>query len=188
MKIYTKTGDKGKTSLVSGHRVSKSHLRLEVYGTIDELNSHMGFIASHSHTPKYMRNILQALQNKLFDLGSHFANDDKDIREKLPEITENDITFLEHKIDEYVNQLPELKEFILPGGHTLIAQVHIARTVCRRAERLAVELSEATDIPNEHIKYLNRFSDFLFVVARKLALDLTIEEIKWRKNIDYNNL
>ncbi len=188
MKIYTKTGDKGKTSLVSGNRVSKSDLRIETYGTIDELNSHIGLIAAHEKCPENLSKILTALQNKLFDLGSQFANDDPKLQTQLPDILETDIRFLEQKIDEYTGQIPPLKAFILPGGHSLVAQTHIARTVCRRAERLAVQLAASQPIPNEHIKYLNRFSDFLFVLARKMALDLNVEEIKWQQKINYDDL
>ncbi len=187
-KIYTKTGDKGKTSLISGHRVSKSHLRIEVYGTIDELNSTIGVLPASKETPQEIRQILIAIQNKLFDLGAQFANDDENTEYKLPDIEEKDIVFLELAIDKYTDELPLLQSFILPGGHILVAYTHIARTICRRAERYAVALSEKYEINPIHIKYLNRLSDFLFVLARKMAYELKIEEIKWKQNIEYPSI
>ena len=188
MKIYTKTGDKGKTSLVSGTRVSKSHLRLEVYGTIDELNSVLGFVSAANELSKKIRWSVWAIQNKLFDLGSQFANDVENPEYELPDIDEADILFLEDAMDKYTEELPELKSFILPGGHNLIVQIHLARTICRRAERNAVKLSQEFDINAIHLKYLNRLSDYLFVLARVLAVDLGIEETEWNKNIKYPKL
>ncbi len=188
MKIYTKTGDKGKTSLISGHRVSKAHKRIEVYGTIDELNSNLGVIAWQKDVSTEIRKMLIILQNKLFDLGAQFASDEENPAYKLPDINQEDITFLEKSIDLFNTELPELKAFILPGGHPLIAQTHVARTICRRAERLAVGLSEKHKVALLHIQYLNRLSDFLFVLARKMASDLKVEEIKWKPDVDYNSI
>jgi cob(I)alamin adenosyltransferase len=175
-KIYTKTGDKGTTSLFGGARVSKAHIRIESYGTIDELNSYLGLVrdvAGESY-----KDLLKSIQDRLFVIGSNLASDpSKDL--PVPDIQESDIEVLEKEIDRMNESLPELKHFILPGGHTNISFCHIARTVCRRAERLVVLLSEQEKVDPILIRYLNRLSDFLFVFARQLAQDAGVEEIKW---------
>ncbi len=186
LKIYTRTGDKGKTSLIGGTRVSKSHLRLETYGTVDELNSVIGVVIATIDPPEpflSLQSFLHRIQSDLFDLGSHLACEDATLREKLPLIHEQHITELEEKMDAFSEALPPLKNFILPGGCVASAHAHVARTVCRRAERLCVALSESqTDGPDVEpviIRYLNRLSDFLFVLARTLNWDAKADEILW---------
>ena len=177
MKIYTKTGDKGMTSLVGGTRVEKYHLRLECYGTIDELNSHIGLLLDSSESTE-IKEILLKIQHSLFNIGSYLATENPK-ESSMPLIKKNDIAFLEKKIDEYVSQLPELKNFILPSGHPLASQSHIARTVCRRAERNIIKLSQEIEIQENVIMYVNRLSDFLFVLARKIIKDFNKSEITW---------
>ncbi len=185
-KIYTRTGDKGKTSLIGGTRVSKSHLRLETYGTVDELNSLIGVVIATIDRPEpllSLQRFLQRIQSDLFDLGSHLACEDVKLREKLPLIREDHIVELEQKMDSFSESLPCLKNFILPGGCVASAHAHVARTVCRRAERLCVALSESQtdgqDVEPVIIRYLNRLSDFLFVLARSLNRDAKSDEILW---------
>jgi len=177
-KIYTKTGDKGLTGLIGGTKLSKSHIRIEAYGTVDELNSHIGLVSDLLDEKDKLRQI----QNKLFVIGSILACDpDKDIKMEIPSISEDDIVFLENGIDEMDKELPEMKSFILPGGHVNISQIHIARTVCRRAERISVALTDTDNRTNPLIvKYLNRLSDYLFTLARFTALKLQVEEVKWK--------
>jgi cob(I)alamin adenosyltransferase len=185
-KIYTRTGDQGKTSLIGGTRVSKAHLRLETYGTIDELNSDIGLVIATLAEPEPRRNLLpflERVQSDLFDLGSHLACEDKALREKLPAIHEQHVTELELKMDELSASLPELKNFILPGGCLAASHAHVARTVCRRAERFCVALSESqtdgSDVEPLIIRYLNRLSDFLFVLARWLNWNSQTPEVLW---------
>jgi cob(I)alamin adenosyltransferase len=183
-KVYTRTGDQGKTSLIGGTRVSKAHLRLETYGTIDELNSVIGLVIATmtAPEPRYsLQGFLQRVQSDLFDIGSHLACEDESLRAKLPMIHEDHIGELEAKMDEFSESLPALKNFVLPGGSVAASHAHVARTVCRRAERLCVALSET---PEGHveplvIRYLNRLSDFLFVLARTLNWDSKTDEILW---------
>lgn len=179
MKIYTKTGDTGETSLFGGKRLSKAHIRIDAYGTIDELNAHIGLINDLSND-KTDKNILFQIQNKLFTIGSLLAsNPEKEKSAFIPDILEEDITMLENEIDA-INELVEpLQHFILPGGHQTISHVHIARCVCRRAERIIVALSELEKVDERIIIYINRLSDYLFVYARKMAKFLMIEELKW---------
>jgi cob(I)alamin adenosyltransferase len=175
-KIYTRTGDKGTTSLFGGARVSKAHIRIESYGTIDELNSYLGLVRDVAD--ESYRDLLKSIQDRLFVIGSNLASDPaKDL--PVPDILESDVEFLEKEIDRMNEGLPELKHFILPGGHSSVSFCHIARTVCRRAERLVVLLSEREKVDPILIRYLNRLSDFLFVFARQLGQDAGIEEVKW---------
>ncbi len=185
MKIYTKTGDKGKTSLIGGKRVSKSNLRIEAYGTIDELNSYIGFLRDQN-TDLQIKNTLLVIQNNLFVIGTLLALDPDNEKFKSADnpynsmnITSEDITFLELEMDEMNKNLPELKHFILPGGHTTVSICHICRTVSRRAERICIALNEDTGVSVNILIYLNRLSDFFFVLARKLSNDLGVSEIKW---------
>jgi cob(I)alamin adenosyltransferase len=186
MKIYTKTGDKGKTSLFGGTRVPKYNLRIEAYGTVDELNSYIGLIRDQK-IDKNSFDVLVKIQNELFTLGSMLATPkDKEKlksgkdRLNIPKITEEDIAFLENEMDKMDNDLPAMTNFILPGGHTTVSYCHIARTVCRRAERITVNLSEEEDINTITISYLNRLSDYLFVLARKLTIDNQAIEVAWK--------
>ena len=181
MKIYTKTGDDGTTGLVGGSRVKKYDLRLEAYGTIDELNAAIGVLLS-SDLHENVVDILNKIQNKLFNIGSQLASDDKgEAFTANLSITDSNIKDLEIAIDEYQNELPELNHFILPGGNFSSAQCHIARTVCRRAERRILEFAENSKVKSETLIYINRLSDFFFVLARKLAFDGGVEEVAWRK-------
>ena len=185
MKIYTKTGDKGTTALFGGTRVSKNHLRIESYGTVDELNSYIGLIKDQA-IDNQTKHILVKIQNDLFTLGSMLATPSeketlKNGKERLniPKITSESVTYLENTIDEINATLPEMTHFILPGGHTTLSYCHIARCVCRRAERLSVSLHEQEEVNPIILTYLNRLSDFLFMLARKLSKYLSVQEIKW---------
>ena len=178
MKIYTKKGDDGSTGLIGGTRVSKSELRIETYGTVDELNSYIGWVRDLSTRGEFS-DILIEIQDRLFTIGSHLASDPQKSKMKLPSLSEDDISFLEKNIDEIEAQLPEMKSFILPGGHPAVSCCHVARCVCRRAERLAVSLNETQILEPFILKYLNRLSDFLFVLARILAKDVNAVETPW---------
>ena len=179
MKIYTKSGDKGKTSLFSGKRVEKYNLSIQAYGTIDELNSWIGLIKDV--IPQSADIDFVEIQETLFTLGSYLATGgDEKMIEKLPVLSDAPITSLEEAIDEFQSDLPEMKNFILPGGHVNSSYCHVARCVCRRAERLVVELSEVINIDSIIVMYLNRLSDFLFVLARKVLHDENIDDIPWK--------
>ncbi|GEP50556.1 cobalamin adenosyltransferase [Flavobacterium noncentrifugens] len=185
MKVYTKTGDKGTTALFGGTRVPKDHIRIESYGTVDELNSHIGLIRDQEINPHY-KEILIEIQDRLFTAGAILATPpDKEIlkngkpRLNIPKISENDIELLENEIDAMESELPQMTHFVLPGGHTTVSYCHIARCVCRRAERLSVHLAHNEPIDELVLKYLNRLSDYLFVLARKLSSDLHADEVKW---------
>ena len=185
MKVYTKTGDSGTTALFGGDRVPKHHIRIESYGTVDELNSHIGLIRDQQIDNHY-KEILIQIQDRLFTAGAILATPpEKEIlkngkpRLNIPKITETDIQLLENEIDDMENSLPQMTHFILPGGHTIVSYCHIARCVCRRAERLSVHLHELEPTDSLVIKYLNRLSDYLFVLARKLSSDLKADEVKW---------
>lgn len=182
-KVYTKTGDSGTTGLIGGTRVPKSHLRLEAYGTVDELNSYIGLIRSHDIEAKSKEVLLQ-IQNKLFLIGSRLATDDEksDMKDKLP-IVEADILLLENEMDRMDEQLLELNNFVLPGGSVANGFCHVARTVCRRAERRAIQLSNDVEINPLLLKYLNRLSDYLFILSRKVLLDVGVDEIKWKLDL-----
>jgi cob(I)alamin adenosyltransferase len=185
MKIYTKTGDKGTTSLFGGTRVPKHHIRIESYGTVDELNAHIGLIKDQE-IELHTKEILNRVQDRLFTIGSTLATEPekatlKSGKERLsiPKISEEDIMLLEKEMDLMNEKLPEMTHFILPGGHQSVSFCHIARCVCRRAERMATALYEISPFDEMVIKYLNRLSDYLFVLARKLSKDLSAEEIQW---------
>lgn len=185
MKVYTKTGDKGTTALFGGTRVPKDHIRIESYGTIDELNSHIGLIRDQQINTHY-KEILIEIQDRLFTAGAILATPaDKEIlkngkpRLNIPKISESDVILLENEIDAMETQLPQMTHFVLPGGHTTVSYCHIARCVCRRAERLSVHLSHNETVDEFVLKYLNRLSDYLFVLARKLSADLNADEVKW---------
>ena len=185
MKVYTKTGDKGTTALFGGTRVPKHHIRIESYGTVDELNSHIGLIRDQEIDREYKK-ILELIQNKLFTVGAILATPpDKEIlkngkeRLNIPKISEADIELLENQIDNMESELEPMTHFVLPGGHTTVSYCHIARCVCRRAERLSVHLNEIEAIDMKVLTYLNRLSDYLFVLARKLSKDLKADEVKW---------
>jgi len=177
-KIYTKGGDKGQTSLIGGKRVPKYHDRIEAYGTIDELISYIGLLRDQN-IEENSKNILITIQKKLMICASLLATTIEDSNDKLPELKESDIEYLEKEIDIIENSLPELKSFILPGGHISVSICHIARNICRRAERRVVYLTQNYEIDSNIIKYLNRLSDFLFVFSRKLSKDFNIKEILW---------
>ncbi len=186
MKIYTKTGDQGETSLFGGTRVRKSSIRIDAYGTVDELNSHIGLIRDQV-TDSELRNELIAIQNKLFTMGAMLATpEDKQKlkngqdRLKIDLIHQEEIKFLEDRMDAMNAVLKPMTHFILPGGHTAVSFCHIARCVCRRAERITVELADQEAVKQEVLIYLNRLSDYLFVLARKLTMDNKVEEIPWK--------
>ena len=178
MKIYTKKGDSGKTSLIGGTRVPKHHLRIESYGTVDELNSYIGLIRDQDISAQDVEVLLE-IQDRLFTIGSHLAADPGKSKMVLPELLEADITFLENEIDRMDDLLEEMRSFVLPGGHTVVSYSHIARCVCRRAERIAVQLAEESKVDEKIISYLNRLSDYLFTLSRKLTKDLNAKEIAW---------
>ena len=182
IKIYTKTGDKGTTSLIGGTKVPKSHLRIEAYGTVDELNSWIGLVGDQI---KIKKEILQEVQDRLFTIGSSLACDpNKEPKLKIPDLVELDIIFLEKEIDKMNKKLPVMKTFIIPGGHPVISSAHIARCVCRRAERLIVALEQNKMFVDPLvIKYLNRLSDYLFVLARYVGKSLKVKEIPWRPRV-----
>lgn len=179
MKIYTKTGDKGKTSLLSGKRVSKSHPRIEAYGTVDELNSFIGLLRAYDIN-EGDKLVLERIQNLLFTMGSNLAMDEKNPDFGLPEININDIEQLEKEMDRMDEILPKLNAFIIPGGDKAVAVSHVCRSICRRAERLCIELSENEIIDEQIIIYLNRLSDYFFMLGRKIAYDKKIDVPEWK--------
>jgi cob(I)alamin adenosyltransferase len=179
MKVYTKTGDKGQTSLIGGTRVPKHHIRIESYGTVDELNSYIGLIRDQQ-IDNNSKKMLIEIQDRLFTIGSSLASDPEKSKMKIPDLKEEDVTLLENEIDKMNEILPEMRSFVLPGGHTTVSYCHIARCVCRRAERQTIHLSENSFVADLVIKYLNRLSDYLFVLSRKLTHDLNAEEIPWK--------
>lgn len=179
MKIYTKTGDQGTTSLFGGKRVSKANLRIDAYGTVDELNSYVGLVRDQQVNEK-RRDILLQIQNRLFVIGSMLAAEPGNTKLKIPLLQEDDVIILEHEIDAMDAALPPLRFFILPGGHASVSFCHVARTVCRRAERLCTALHEEESGELMVVKYLNRLSDYLFVLGRKMGHELGIEEIAWK--------
>jgi cob(I)alamin adenosyltransferase len=178
MKIYTKTGDKGFTSLIGGTRVPKHHLRIESYGTVDELNSYIGFIRDQDIQAHY-KDILKEVQDRLFTIGSSLASDPERSKMVIPDLHDSDITLLEKEMDKMNDKLPELRHFILPGGNNAISFCHIARCVCRRAERLSVHLAEDNFVEEKVNIYLNRLSDYLFVLARAIGSDNKVPENQW---------
>lgn len=185
MKIYTKTGDEGTTALFGGTRVKKYNLRIDSYGTVDELNAYIGLIKDQD-IDEATKDSLLKIQNELFTLGAMLATPPeketlKSGKERLniPKVDSNSIQFLENEIDTMDSELPQMTHFILPGGHQAVSFCHVARCVCRRAERLCVELNDEEAINSDILKYLNRLSDYLFVLARMLSKQLQVDEIKW---------
>lgn len=184
-KIYTKTGDKGQTSLIGGTRVSKYDDRIEAYGTLDELNSFIGLIRDQPVSDD-IKKLLIEIQDRIFTAESLLAADPACAVTRLPKLVEDDILLLEYQIDNMNETLPELKSFILPGGHTTISFCHISRTICRRAERLTIKLIERNPDTLQGelvVKYLNRLSDYLFVLARKMSYDLGVDETLWKARV-----
>lgn len=182
MKIYTKTGDKGKTSLIGGTRVYKSNNRIEVYGTIDELNSYIGLVRDQP-VNGVRTDFLKEIQDRLFTIGASLASDPEKSTQKIPDLLESDVILLENAMDEMTAVLPAQRFFILPGGHPAVSFCHVARTVCRRAERLAIGLSQESFVGELVIIYLNRLSDYLFVLSRKMAQELGVEELPWKPRV-----
>ncbi|MCB2195097.1 MAG: cob(I)yrinic acid a,c-diamide adenosyltransferase [Bacteroidetes bacterium] len=181
-KIYTKTGDKGETSLIGGTRVPKYHDRIEAYGTVDELISYIGLIRDQK-IDSHIQQILIEIQDRLMTCASILATDCDDCKVKIPEMYDSDIEMLEVEIDEMEKDLPPLTSFILPGGHTTVSFCHIARNVCRRAERNSIKVQEQFKHSEKVIQYLNRLSDYLFVLSRKLTADLYAKEIPWKPRV-----
>ena len=179
MKIYTKKGDSGTTQLIGGTRVAKSHRRIDAYGTIDELNSYIGLIRDQGVCTN-SKQILIEIQDRLFTIGALLASDPNKKSMQLPTIQIEDVEKLELEIDKMNETLPEMRSFVLPGGHTTVSFCHIARCVCRRAERLCIDLSDETLQKTLILQYLNRLSDYLFVLSRFLSNDLGAEEIPWQ--------
>lgn len=179
MKIYTKTGDKGTTALFGGSRVSKANERINAYGTIDELNSHIGMLRDQEVNHK-RKDILIEIQDRLFTLGSILATEPGNTKVKVPQLIDSDVKLLEEEMDKMNDILPEMRSFILPGGHQSVSVCHISRCVCRRAERLVIELSEKEEVPEIVIQYLNRLSDYLFVLARMMSSELKADEVPWQ--------
>lgn len=184
LKIYTKTGDLGKTSLIGGTKVAKSHIRIETYGTVDELNSYIGLVSDQT-SDNHSRITLKEIQDRLFTIGSSLACDpDKEPLMKMPDLKESDITLLEKQIDAMNEVLPPMKSFLLPGGHVAVSTTHVARCVCRRAERLCVNMQEhELFVDPLVIKYLNRLSDYLFVLSRYTGHLLQVAEIPWKPRV-----
>jgi cob(I)alamin adenosyltransferase len=185
MKIYTKTGDKGTTSLIGGTKVPKSHLRIEAYGTIDELNSYIGLCKDLLTEDEEARAVLLEAQDRLFTIGAALACDPiKEPKMRMPDLNEADVVLLEKEIDRMNTHIPPMRSFILPGGHTTLSHLHIARCVCRRAERCCVRLElESLEVEPLILKYVNRLSDYLFVLARYTGFQLQVDEIPWKPRV-----
>ena len=181
-RIYTKLGDKGETSLVGGQRVPKDSLRIECYGTVDELNCFAGRAAVMAQEIPRLHTILIRVQHELFNLGSILATLPEDVHPKQPTVTSIEVEQLEREMDSMNEELSALRSFVLPGGTLLSAELHICRTVCRRAERLLVTLSHRELVPTEAIKYLNRLSDAFFVWSRWANFSADVEEVLWQPN------
>lgn len=179
MKIYTKTGDKGTTALFGGKRVSKAHERINAYGTVDELNSYVGLLRDQEVNAN-RGDVLVEIQDRLFTLGSILATEPGNEKVKVPQLIIDDVTYLENEIDKMNEVLPEMKSFVLPGGHQSVSFCHVARCVCRRAERLVIELTESENVPDLVIIYLNRLSDYLFVLSRMMTQELNANEVPWK--------
>lgn len=180
MKIYTKTGDKGTTSLFGGKRVAKHNIRIDSYGTVDELNANLGLVRDQDLDTRSKEAVIK-IQEKLFTLGAILASDPAKASNtsKVPQLKEEDIEFLEKEIDRMNEILPEMTHFVLPGGHTAVSHCHVARTVCRRAERICAALFNLEPFDEKVLQYLNRLSDYLFVLARCIAKQKNAEEVKW---------
>lgn len=182
MKIYTKTGDKGSTSLIGGTRVAKSDLRIEAYGTVDELNSYIGLVRDQE-VNKTRMDVLKEIQDRLFTIGALLATDPDKSKMKTPDLHEEDIILLEKEIDSMTAEVPPLRAFVLPGGHQSVSFCHVARCVCRRAERLTIRLQQVAEVDDLVIKYLNRLSDYLFALCRKMTQELGAEEVVWKPRV-----
>jgi cob(I)alamin adenosyltransferase len=182
MKIYTKTGDQGTTSLVGGTRLSKAHVRIEAYGTVDELNAYIGLLRDQP-VNEGRRDVLKEVQDRLFTIGSHLASEPDQTRKRLPDLHEEDIQLLEREMDALDAQLPPLRAFVLPGGHQSVSYGHVARTVCRRAERMVINLHEQEPVEDIIIRYLNRLSDYLFMLCRIMTQELGAEEVTWKPRV-----
>lgn len=181
MKVYTKTGDGGNTGLYGGARIRKDHLRIEAYGTLDELNSIVGLVRSNS-VAKKADTILEAIQIELFNMGSHLASDPSaDL--PLPELKDELISKLESAMDEMTAELPKLRSFVLPGGSLACSHAHLARTVCRRAERRVISLSDTEEVPEKVIVFLNRLSDYFFVLSRYILLQEGRKDVLWHSGV-----
>lgn len=179
MKIYTKTGDKGTTALFGGKRVSKADLRIDTYGTVDELNAYIGLVRDQEVNVK-RKNVLVQIQDRLFTIGSILATEPGNTKVKVPALSEDDVQFIEKEIDAMEEKLPPMKTFVLPGGHQSVSFCHVARTVCRRAERLVIVLDSQEKVEELIVQYLNRLSDYLFVLSRKITMELGTEETPWK--------
>jgi len=179
MNVYTKTGDKGQTSLFGGKRVPKHDIRIDAYGTVDELNSYIGLIRDQDIDKKSIETLIE-VQDRLFTLGSILATEPGNTKVKVPQLHSQDILLLENEIDAMNEHLPEMRSFVLPGGHTTVSFCHVTRCVCRRAERLISNLSENEEIDELVLQYLNRLSDYLFVLARKIVIDKEVKEVEWK--------
>jgi cob(I)alamin adenosyltransferase len=179
MKIYTKTGDTGKTSLLGGKRVYKSDLRIDAYGTVDELNSYIGLLKDQAVNGK-RGELLKEVQDRLFTIGATLATEPGKENVKKPDLHEEDLELLEKEIDAMESALAPLRHFILPGGHQVVSFCHIARTVCRRTERCVIDLMQVEHVDEIIVKYLNRLSDYLFVLGRLIAQELGVEEVTWK--------
>ena len=182
MRIYTKTGDEGKTSLIGGTRVFKSHHRIDAYGTVDELNAYIGLLGDQPVNLS-RRDLIKEIQDRLFTIGASLASDPDKSNMKIPDLHEEDILLLEKEMDLMQDQVPPLRAFVLPGGHASVSFCHVARCVCRRAERLVIALAEESFVAELVIKYLNRLSDYLFVLSRKMTQELGVEEITWKPRL-----
>lgn len=182
MKIYTKTGDQGLTSLIGGTRVSKASLRIDSYGTVDELNAYVGLLRDQDVNGS-RRRMLKEIQDRLFTIGASLASDPEKSKMKIPDLHAEDVALLEQEMDRMNADLPELREFILPGGHPSVSVAHVARCVCRRAERLVIHLREESFVADLVVIYLNRLSDYLFVLGRQMAHDLGAEEVTWKPRL-----
>lgn len=179
MKVYTKTGDKGTTSLLGGTRVLKSNIRIETYGTVDELNSHLGMVRDQPVCKEKKKELI-TIQNTLFVIGSHLATDPKKSKVKIPSLDDELILEIENNIDQMEKGLPVMKNFVLPGGHVAVSAAHIARCVCRRAERGTIALAQVETVDDTIVKYLNRLSDYLFVLSRWITQKTQTKEVPWR--------
>lgn len=182
MKIYTKKGDTGKTGLIGGTRILKSSLRIESYGTVDELNSYIGLIRDQEMNEKFKLQLIE-IQDRLFTIGSSLASDPEKSTMKIPDLHSSDVEVLEKWMDEMDETLEPMKFFVLPGGHTTVSFCHVARCVCRRAERVIVDLNQSEFVAELIVMYMNRLSDYLFVLSRKLSADLNVEEQPWKARV-----
>ncbi len=182
MKIYTKTGDRGETSLIGGTRIPKDHDRIESYGTIDELTAYIGLLRDVATSEKQQNELIE-IQDRLMTCASIVATDCDNCEVKLPELIPDDIRFLEQAIDAMERDLPPLRAFVLPGGHTTVSFCHIARNICRRAERVTLKVKDEFSNSQQVLQYLNRLSDYLFVLSRALTMQLKAKEIEWKPRV-----